>query len=69
MARQGGRYEEMRARNAARKCGLRLRKMGRNGSGYQIINRSNEVVAGENFDLSEDDVIQFCEHVYDPDAM
>jgi hypothetical protein len=22
-----------------------------------------------NFDLSEDDVIQFCEHVYDPDAM
>lgn len=60
---------EARARRAARRRGLRATKSRwRAGScdnqgGFQLINERNWIVAGVRFDLSADDVLDYCADV------
>jgi hypothetical protein len=56
---------DARARRAARKCGLRVCKSRQqrhmnNYGGYQLIDGRNCVVAGVNFELNADDVVELC---------
>lgn len=57
---------ESRARNAARRVGLRASKSRRmlsidNNGGFMLLNpNSNFVVLGEKYDLSAEDVIEYC---------
>ncbi len=57
---------ESRARRAANRIGLRARKSRRranpydNRGGFQILN-DNWIVAGEKFNLSPEDVIEYCD--------
>jgi hypothetical protein len=59
---------ENRARRAAKRAGLVAKKAGRwransidNRGGFQILNAQNLVVAGEKFDLTPEQVIEFCQ--------
>ena len=64
-----GKSLEQRARRAARRKGLRARKSRRrfdNCGGFQIIDPTRAwivaggILAGEKFDLQEEEVIDFC---------
>lgn len=67
---------EERARLAARRLGLTVRKgplrksSGRpDRGGFMLINeRSNFIVAGQHFDLSAEAVIECCDHIQDGTA-
>jgi len=56
---------DARARRAAKRRGLWARKSRQqrhinNYGGFQLIDERNCVVAGANFDLSAEDVVEFC---------
>lgn len=59
---------DARARRAAKRCGLRVCKSRQqrhfnNFGGYQLIDDRNFVVAGANFELNADDVVEFLRSV------
>jgi hypothetical protein len=60
--------DEARARRAAKRVGLQARKGGRwrantidNRGGFMITDQRNVIIAGERFDLTAKDVVEFCE--------
>jgi hypothetical protein len=64
--RRFNRADDQRARRAAKRIGLAARKSRKrrsidNHGGFRIIEPYNNIVeAGERFDLSPEDVIEFC---------
>lgn len=58
---------EMRARRAAKRVGLFAQKgrskawHAKDQGGFRLVDaRTNVIVAGENFDMTEQDVIEYC---------
>jgi len=56
---------DARARRAASRCGLRAMKSrrafsGDNYCGFMLVDDNNLIAAGERFDMSAEDVLDYC---------